>query len=65
MKRLGVAVLAALAAACGGGSSPTSVPAQDTSAGDTSAIVQLQASNFDALVLGSTRPCLVEFHLPT
>ena len=65
MKRLGVAVLAAFAAACGGGSSPTSVPADDTSTGDASAIVQLHASNFDALVLSSTRPCLVEFHLPT
>jgi hypothetical protein len=60
MRRLGVAVLAAFAAACSGGSSPTSVPADDTSS-----IVQLHASNFDALVLGATRPCLVEFHLPT
>jgi hypothetical protein len=65
MKQLGVAVFAAFAAACGGGSSPTSVPAGDTGTGDTSAIVQLHASNFDALVLGATRPCLVEFHLPT
>jgi len=25
----------------------------------------LDSSNFDALVLGATKPALVEFHLPT
>jgi hypothetical protein len=63
---LAVAGLVALAG-CGGGSSPTTptpTPAP-TPTPVPSAIVALDSTNFDALVLGATRPVLVEFHLPT
>lgn len=56
----GLAVVPAfLFAGCGGSESPT------TPTPDNPAIVALDASNFDAVVLGSPRPCLVEFHNPT
>jgi hypothetical protein len=53
-----------LAAGCGGGdaASPTS---PSPSPEDSSALVALDSSNFDALVLASLRPGLVEFHRPT
>jgi len=57
--------LAILASAgCGGGSSPASPSPTPTPLGGPAPIV-LDASNFDAWVLASTRPCLVGFHLPT
>jgi len=57
-----------LAAGCGGGGagSPTSPsPAPSPSSGDSSKLVVLDPSSFEALVLASPRPSLVEFHLPT
>jgi hypothetical protein len=59
---LGAAAIAALlASGCGGGAaSPTGA----TPEGPTS-VVALDAGNFEALVIGSTRPSLVEFHNPT
>ncbi len=54
-------------ASCGGGSSPTTptpTPAP-TPTPIPSAIVVLDSTNFDALVLGAAKPVLVEFHLPT
>jgi hypothetical protein len=52
------------AAACGGGSSlPVATTAPASS--DASKVVQLDASNFDSLVLGTGRPSMVEFHSPT
>ena len=63
-----VALAAALfAAACGGGSSsPTATTTPSpVVAGDPTKVAQLDASNFDVVVLGGTRPSLVEFHSPT
>ena len=57
-----------LAAGCGGGgaSSPTSPsPSPSPPSGDSSKLVVLDPSSFDALVLASPRPSVVEFHLPT
>lgn len=61
-----LAVAALLAVGCGGGgtSSPTS-PATPSPGGNSSKIVVLESSNFDALVVGTPRPSLVEFHSPT
>ena len=57
--------LAILAGAgCGGGGSPSGPGPTPTPLGGPAPIV-LDASNFDTLVLASTGPCLVEFHLPT
>jgi thioredoxin 1 len=60
-----VALLATLlVAACGGGGArPTS--STPPAPGPASRVVILGAANFEALVLGSARPALVEFHLPT
>jgi hypothetical protein len=63
----GALAAAVTAAACGGGSSvpsAASIPAP-SSTGDPSKVAQLDASNFDAVVLASARPGLVEFHAPT
>jgi hypothetical protein len=60
IRRTRATVLTALLAAGCGGSSPTT-PAPE---GPT-AIVTLDTSSFDSLVLGSARPSLVEFHNPT
>lgn len=59
------AVIAALAmASCGGGSTaPTGT--ETPAAGAPAALVQLDAGNFDALVLATGRPGVVEFHSPT
>jgi hypothetical protein len=55
------AIAVLLASGCGGGAtSPTGA----TRGGPTS-VVALDAGNFEALVIGSTRPSLVEFHSPT
>ena len=63
---LAVAGLAVLAGACGGSSSsPTTPTPTPTPTPIPSAVVVLESSNFDALVLGATKPALVEFHLPT
>jgi hypothetical protein len=64
-----VALTAALfATACGGGSSSpataTTTPSPVAS-GDPTKVAQLDASSFDAVVLGGARPGLVEFHSPT
>ncbi len=66
---LAVASLAVLAGACGGGRSSPTAP---TNPGPTptptpipSAVVVLDSTNFDARVLGATKPVLVEFQLPT
>lgn len=59
-----LAVAALIAGGCGGGSSPTT-PAPTPTPTPTANIVVLDSSNFDALVLGATKPALVEFHLPT
>jgi hypothetical protein len=59
-----MASLALLTGACGGGSSSPTTPTP-TPTPIPSAVVVLDSSNFDALVLGGTRPVLVEFQLPT
>jgi hypothetical protein len=66
-RRTAVIVLTgALAASCGGGSSPaTSSSAAPATAGDPSKVVQLDGASFDTTVLAATRPSLVEFHSPT
>jgi thioredoxin 1 len=62
-KRPVVLVLLLLAAGCGGSSgSPSS--SSSTSTNDPR-IVTLTAGNFDSLVLGGTRPGMVEFLSPT
>jgi ABC-type glycerol-3-phosphate transport system substrate-binding protein len=63
-----VAVAAALfAAACGGGSSSPAAATTPSpvASGDPTKVAQLDASSFDAVVLGGTRPSLVEVHSPT
>ena len=69
-RRVALAMLATLVcAACGGGgtSAPSTVPTPlaASPSPDPAKLVVLDAGNFDALVLGAARPCLVEFHLPT
>jgi hypothetical protein len=57
-----------LLAGCGGGGSPSTPTAAATPSPTptvSSAVVVLDSSNFDALVLGATKPVLVEFHSPT
>jgi hypothetical protein len=65
---LAVAGLAVLAGACGGGSSSPTAPTPDPTpipTPITSAVVVLDSANFEARVLGATKPVLVEFQLPT
>ncbi len=63
---LAVAGLALLAGACGGGSSSPTAPTPTPSPTPIpSAVVVLDSGNFDARVLGATKPALVEFQLPT
>lgn len=64
------AVLAAAllaSAACGGSgpAAPTGSSASPASGSVAPAALQLDAGNFDTLVLASPRPSLVEFHSPT
>ncbi len=59
-----LSLTAGLAIACGGATSPaTTVAPTPTPA--PSKVVTLDAGNFDAMVLASGRPSLVEFHSPT
>jgi len=58
-------VVAALALAGCGAAATTPTPIVTPAAGDPAPLVQLDATNFDALVLASTRPGVVEFHSPT
>jgi hypothetical protein len=60
---LAVAGVALLAGCGGGGSSPTTPAPTPTPI--PSAIVVLDSSNFDAVVLGASKPSVVEFHSPT
>jgi len=53
------------AAACGGGSSNPTAAATPAASVDASRVAQIDASNFDSVVLGGARPSLVEFHSPT
>ena len=52
------------ATGCGSSSSPSSPTAPSVSA-PPQELVQLDVGNFDALVLASPTPVLVEFHSPT
>jgi len=64
-RAVAAAVVALLAGGCGGaggGSSPTT---PDTTPAVPSKVVVLNSGNFEALVLTSTRPSLVEFLSPT
>jgi hypothetical protein len=61
---LAVAGLLVLAGCGGGGSSP-STPTPTPTPTVPSAVVVLDSSNFDALVLGGTKPAVVEFQSPT
>ncbi len=56
-----------LAGGCGGsGSSPsTPMPTPTPTPAPSSAVLVLDSSNFDALVLGASKPGVVEFHSPT
>jgi hypothetical protein len=56
---------AVAAAGCGGGGSTTPSAAATPASGDAIRLVQLEAGNFDALVLSGGRVALVEFHSPT
>jgi len=69
---LAAALVAAVLAGCGGGTSspttpaaPTPTPTPTPPAADPTKLVVLDAGNFDALVLGMARPSLVEFQRPT
>jgi ABC-type glycerol-3-phosphate transport system substrate-binding protein len=66
-RRLSLLLVAALmVAACGGSTSPTSVStAEPTPTSQEEGPVVLDSGNFTQLVLESTRPCLVEFQMPT
>jgi len=59
--------VALLAGGCGGGGSspttPTSTPTPTPT--PSSAVVVLDSSNFDALILAAPKPSAVEFHSPT
>jgi len=59
---LGALLMLMLAAGCGGGSSPSA--STPTSTSDPRVAV-LTAGNFDTLVLGGTRPSMVEFYSTT
>ena len=62
---LAAALLAS--AGCGGSgpAAPTGSSASPASGSVAPAALQLNAGNFDTLVLASPRPTLVEFHSPT
>lgn len=60
----GVLVVGLLAGCGGGGSSPTA-PTPPTPSGSPSKVVVLGSTNFDAQVLATPRPSLVEFLSPT
>ena len=53
------------AAGCGGGSADDPLRDPDAGGRRASKLVQLEAGNFDALVLSGGRVALVEFHSPT
>jgi hypothetical protein len=57
------AVVALLAGGCGGGGSAPTVPG--TTPAVPSKVVTLDSGNFEALVLTSGRPSVVEFLSPT
>ena len=59
------AVVVALALAGCGGAATTPTPTVAAAGGDSARLVQLDAANFDTLVLASSRPGVVEFHSPT
>jgi ABC-type glycerol-3-phosphate transport system substrate-binding protein len=67
VRRTAVALVAALlAAGCGGGgSSPASTTPPPSGGGDPAKLVVLDAGNFDALVLATSRPSCVKFQSPT
>ncbi len=58
-----VAGVALLVGGCGGGGSSPSAPTPTPT--PSSAVVVLDSSNFDALVLAAPKPSAVEFHSPT
>ena len=60
-----VAGVALLAGACGGSRSSPTTPAPTPTPAPSSALVVLDSTNFDAVVVGAKKPALVEFHLPT
>jgi ABC-type glycerol-3-phosphate transport system substrate-binding protein len=60
---MAVVAAAIVSAGCGGGAAAPSAVA--SASADPARLVVLDASNFDALVLASGQPCLVEFQLPT
>ena len=65
MRRWTLAVAGvALLAGCGGGGSSPATP-DPTPTPIPSAIVVLDSGNFDAVVLGPSKPSVVEFHSPT
>ena len=59
------AIVVALELAGCGGAATTPTTTVAPAAGDPAQLVQLDAANFDALVLASSRPGVVEFHSPT
>jgi hypothetical protein len=59
------AVVAALGLAGCGAAATTPAATPAPAGGDPAQLVQLDAANFDALVLASSRPGVVEFHSPT
>ena len=67
MKRrvVAAAVVALLAGGCGGGGGSSSPTMPGTTPSVPSKVVILDSSNFDALVLTSAQPGVVEFLSPT
>lgn len=63
MKHAAALLMAGLLAACGGGGGSPAAPSTPTSG--ASRVVVLDSGNFDAVVLASPRPSLVEFLSPT
>ncbi len=55
----------ALLTGCGGGGSSPSTPTPTPTPTASSAVVVLDSSSFDALVLAAPKPSAVEFHSPT
>lgn len=62
---LAAALLAPLGCGGSGPAAPTGSGASPASGSVAPAALQLDAGNFDTLVLASPRPTLVEFHSPT